>query len=174
MILKRPKFSWIVLVWIYRRLLLIAVWLNTSFRLWRTMKLRLLLVFMARLTWLMMKLSTVRVLKRPFLNVRNSWNIWLVSLLFWLKQSLFCLKNSAKMGNQSFFMIWSNLWLLSLLRWKLLGLRLKKRPCLRCRLKMSLLLKNWLRRFTNWLVRSLISTRLSNWVYFSLKNWDFL
>ena len=31
---------------------------------------------------------------------------------------------------------------LSLLRWKSLGLRSRKRPCLRCRLKMSLSLKN--------------------------------
>ena len=47
---------------------LTVAWLNTSFRLWRTMKLRLLLVFMVRLIWLMMRLSMVRGSRRPFLT----------------------------------------------------------------------------------------------------------
>ena len=47
----------------------------------------------------MMRPSMVRESRRPFLNARNSWSIWRVSLPFWSKQSLFYLKNSVNMDS---------------------------------------------------------------------------
>ena len=69
-------------------------------------------------------------------------------------------------------MIWSNLWLLSLPRWKLLGLRLRKETLLEMQAENELVIEKLTQEIYELAgERSLISTRLSSWACFSLKNW---
>ena len=65
---------------ICRRLLLTVVWLNTSFRLWRTMKLRPSLSLYGQTYLVDDETFYGKGVKKALPERGNSWNTWLVSV----------------------------------------------------------------------------------------------
>ena len=74
----------VVLVWICRLLPLIAAWLNTSLSTVEDNEIATIASLYGQ-TYLVDDETFYgkEVSKKPFLNARNSWNIWLVRLQFW-------------------------------------------------------------------------------------------